>query len=505
MSETAYFLGIDSGLTVTKAVIFDVDGHEVAAGTVRLEQDTPHPRWVERDMMTVWDACQQVIRQALDLAGLEGSAIAGIGVTAHGDGLYLVDEALKPVRPGILSLDTRAYDVIREWRQGDLLSRALALTGQHPHASAPSALLAWLRRHEPANYRRIRWVLTCKDWIRLQLTGQIATDITEASVSFTDVNTQRYNPDILQLYGIAELADCLPPAYLSTDIVGQVTADVAEATGLRAGTPVVAGMHDVDASAIGAGCSQPGQLSMTAGTYSINQIISDAPVVDERWMCRNFVTYGRWMNMSISPASATNLDWFVRELYQGGRMQADAAGEPVYARINREIEAIIDQPIDVFFLPFIFGSPHSDQATAGFFGLRGWHTTAHMLRAVFEGVAFNHRTHIDALRSAFAVREVRVTGGASRSSLWCQIFAGTFGLPVVTTQTAETGALGTAICAGLGTGHYASLDDAIARMVQNVEAYMPVPDQQAQLTRAYEDYMAIVDALMPVWARLDRS
>lgn len=505
MSETAYFLGIDSGLTVTKAVIFDGDGHEVAADTVRLEQDTPHPRWVERDMMTVWDACQQVIRQALERAGIDGSAIAGIGVTAHGDGLYLVDESLQPVRPGILSLDTRAYDVIRQWHQQDLLPSALALTGQHPHASAPSALLAWIKRSEPENYQRIRWVLTCKDWIRLQLTGQIATDITEASVSFTDVNTQRYNPDILQLYGIAELADCLPPAHTPTTIVGHVTPQAAALTGLLAGTPVVAGMHDVDASAIGAGCSQPGQLSMTAGTYSINQVISDASLVDERWMCRNFVTYGRWMNMSISPASATNLDWFVRELYQGGSMQADAAGESVYARINREVESVIDEPVDVFFLPFIFGSPHSDQASAGFFGLHGWHTTAHMLRAVFEGVAFNHKTHIDALRSAFAVREVRVTGGASRSPLWCQIFADTFDLPVVTTKTAETGALGTAIGAAIGTGYYASLDEAIAYTVHSVNVYQPDPDKVQQLARAYEDYMALVQALMPVWARMDRS
>ncbi|NDJ59589.1 MAG: carbohydrate kinase, partial [Chloroflexi bacterium] len=298
-------------------------------------------------------------------------------------------------------------------------------------------------------------------------------------------------------------ADRAPTIIGSAQIAGHVTEAAAALTGLVAGTPVVSGLHDVDACAIGTGCSEPGQLSMTAGTFSINQVISAAPAMDARWACRNFVTPGRWMNMSISPASATNLDWFVSELCAAEIAQAEQVGRSPYAFVNDEIAAVIDEPTKVYFLPFIYGSPYGDQASAGFFGLRGWHTRGHMLRAVFEGVAFNHKWHIDALRSAFDVTEVRVTGGGARSEIWSQIFADAFGLPVVITEAQEAGALGAAICAGLGAGVFASLETAISRTVRAVRTYSPDPARGARLAEAYQLYTDLAQALQPIWARLE--
>ncbi|MFN8561148.1 MAG: FGGY-family carbohydrate kinase [Anaerolineae bacterium] len=288
----------------------------------------------------------------------------------------------------------------------------------------------------------------------------------------------------------------------SEAVIGSVTEQAAAETGLRAGTPVVSGMHDVDACAIGTGCAGGGRLSMTAGTFSINQVVSENPVIDERWACRSFVRQGAWMNMSISPASATNLDWLLETFCKAEIEAARQSGQSLYAFVNHEIESILHEDSNVFFLPFIFGRHMAIKPAPRFPGLRGWHGRAHVLRAVFEGVAFNHRT-IDALRSAFPVNEVRVSGGGSRSLIWTQLFADVFGLPVVITDAAEAGALGAAICAGLGVRVYETVDDAIARTVRATRVHVPDVARQQKYELAYQTYNALIDALKPVWSSVE--
>jgi L-xylulokinase len=272
-----YLLGIDSGLTVTKAVVFDEDGRQRGVGAVNNAHKSPHPRWVEQDMDRLWESCYGAIRQALDEAGIGGGDIAAVGVSGHGDGIYLVDEEGRPVRAGVLSLDSRAYKVLERWQESGVTDRALELAGQKPFASLAATLLTWFKEHEPESFERTRWILYVKDWLRYKLTGEYATDPTEASSGFTDVNTQEYSPEVLSLYGLEEVQGKLPPVVACTGVVGEVTREAAEATGLAGGTPVVSGAHDIDACPVGVGCTKPGQLTMIAGTWSINGVISDRP------------------------------------------------------------------------------------------------------------------------------------------------------------------------------------------------------------------------------------
>ena len=500
-----YLLGIDSGLTVTKAVVFDANGNEVGSSAIQVPKHSPRPRWVERDSLKVWEACQHAIHAALGDAGISGAEIAGIGVTGHGDGVYLVDADGRPTRPGIASLDTRAYEVVQQWHASGIMDEVLELTGQHPFPATPAALMRWIKEFEPEVLARTRWVLSCKDWIRFKLTGEFATDRTEASTSFADVRSQTYSSRAFALFGLEDVEAKLPPMLMPSAVAGRVTQVAADETSLTAGTPVVAGMHDVDACAIASGCIHPGQLAVIAGTYSINEVIAAEPVLDPRWSCRNFVRENQWLNMAISPASATNLDWYLQQLCQAEIGQARQQGISPYAFVNREVEAVLNEKTDVYFLPFMYGSPHGDEASAAFVGLRGWHTRGHMLRAVYEGVAFNHKTHVDALRSAFPTHEVRMTGGGTRSPLWCQIFTDTFALPVVVVETQEAGALGTAICAGLGSGVYTSYEEAISRTVRTAHVYEPDPAGQERLAEAYRIYRHLIDALMPVWKEIGGS
>lgn len=187
----AYILGIDNGLTVSKAVLFDTDGTAVATARRRVPQSMPAPRFVERDMNVLWRETATAIRDVIAKSRVDPSDVAAVGVTAHGDGVYLVDDRGEPLRPGILSLDSRGAEAVTRWEADGTSDRALSRTGQVPHASAPSALLAWVRDHEPEVYAKIGVILAAKDWLRCCLTGTLGTDLTEASTSFTDVRTDR--------------------------------------------------------------------------------------------------------------------------------------------------------------------------------------------------------------------------------------------------------------------------------------------------------------------------
>ncbi|TMV77000.1 carbohydrate kinase, partial [Thioclava sp. BHET1] len=440
-------LGIDNGLTVTKAVIFDLDGTVLAVARRRVPQSMPRPHHVERDMAGLWRATAEAIAEAVQLSGRPADDIRAIAATAHGDGLYLLDRAGAPLGPGILSLDSRAAGIVAEWQADGTAEAALARTGQLPHASAPAALLAWIQRHEPERFAQIGHILACKDWLCCALTGRIGTDRTEASTSFTDVATQVYGAGILDLFGLGALEHALPAIAECDAVVGHVTASAARATGLAEGTPVVAGLHDVTASALGIGGHRDGCLAMVAGTYSINEGVSLHPRVDPRWFCRNALMPGQWNCMAISPASAANYDWFIDQLCAADRAEAGAS---IHARLLPEIEAALARPSTVLFHPYLFGSPHGAGASAGFLGLRGWHDRGDMLRAVLEGIAFNHRVHVDALRTSLAAPELRLTGGIARSPTFVQLFADVLNLAVTVAETEEAAAWGAALCAGAG-------------------------------------------------------
>ncbi len=496
-------LGIDNGLTVTKAVLFDTDGTVLSVARRRVPQSIPAPRFVERDMDGLWRATAEAIAEAVSLSGRPASDIAAIAATAHGDGLYLLDEDDRPLGPGILSLDSRAGDIIAEWERDGVSERALALTGQKPHLSATSALLAWIRRRQPERYGRIGAVLGCKDWLTFCLTGHVGTDRTEASTSFTDVNTQDYSRAAAELYGLEEIFQRLAPSAYSAAIIGHVTAEAARATGLAAGTPVAAGLHDVTASALGIGAQKSGVMGVVAGTYSINEIVSDRPLTDPRWFCRNAIQPGQWNAMSISPASAANYDWFLDTLCQGDHDKAAAGGPPIHEALAGEIEAALARPSSLLFHPYLFGSPHGGASSGSFIGLHGWHNRGDMLKAVLEGIAFNHREHVDALADGFPYEEVRLTGGISRNAAFAQMFADILNHPVTVTGTEEAAAWGAALCGGASVGLYKAPTndprdlDAISR------TFRPDAEKAAAYDRRFAVYRDISEALKPHWHALE--
>jgi len=495
-------LGIDSGLTVTKAVIFDVDGTPLATARRKVTQVMPQARHVERDMAELWRATADAIREAIEKSNRPASDIKAIGATAHGDGIYLLDREGQPLGRGILSLDSRARSIVDRWDDSAVAERSIALTGQVPHVSAPSALLAWIREMEPERFVRIGHVMSCKDWLRFCLTGVVGTDRTEASTSFTNVRTQAYDPDALRLFNLLDLSHALPPAAGSDEIIGTVTQEAADRTGLFPGTSVVAGLHDVTASALGAGGYDEGIVAVIAGTYSINETLSAQPRVDRRWFCRNGIASGTWNNMSISPASSANYEWFLDRLCAADQASAEAARGSIHALLGPEIDRALARPSTALFHPYLFGSPYGATASAGFFGLQGWHDRGDMLRAILEGIAMNHRIHVDALREGFALTRARLAGGVSRNPSVVQLFADVLGLPVTTSQTDEAAAWGAALCAGAGVGLYADPQSDPSRDRAPARAWLPDPGRSAEYEKRFHVFREIADAMTPLWPKI---
>lgn len=486
---TDALLGIDIGQTGTKAVVFDLAGHELAAAIDSTEAEHPQPFWAERDLEGAWRRTSAAVRSAVAAAGSHVTVL-GVGVSGHSDGLYLVDERGRAVRPAILATDARARRHAATLGAGARGRRLLELTGQLPMAAAPSALIGWLRDHEPEALERSRWLLSSTDWLRFELTGTAATDPTMAAAAFVALESPGWSQEALTLCGLDDIVDKLPPILDSRTIAGHITAAAARATGLTAGTAVVLGAHDVDTGAVGMGAIGVGSASALLGTYAINQVLGDTPILDPRWQARPFLDAGRWLHMSTSPAGAGCLDWAATRI--GPR---DGAGAPDSAAAVAEGLSVTPsgQP---YFLPFVHGGPLGHPVGGSWLGLRSEHGRASLLYAVMEGVVFSHRAHIEALGSRMPVPSpIRVGGGGARSRGWTQMLCDGLGSSLEVTEAQEVSALGAALLAGVGVGVFTSLDEAVACTVRVARDHHPEAARQTEATARYGRYAEAVRAL----------
>ncbi|MFJ3957115.1 FGGY-family carbohydrate kinase [Arthrobacter sp. NPDC090010] len=481
-----YFLGLDAGQTFTKAVLFTEEGRQVARGAASVATSSPRASWQERDPHELWRAAAAAIRECLVQAGVVGAQVAGVGLCGHNDGAYLVDDDGEPTRAAILATDARAVAEAAELGEGARGEEALAETGQVPAPYSPSSLLSWLGRNEPETLERSRWYLFCKDWLRLKLTGEVATDPSEASASFTNLHDQRWSDEALRIYDLQHHRRLLPPLVPSSAVAGHVTRAAAEETGLAEGTPVVTGAHDVDAAALGIGAIEVGSLSLVMGTFSINQLVWDRPVSDPRWQARTFLEPGRWLHMSTSPSSASNFEWAMRN-WGGG---ADYPEVIESARLL-DPQAYRDAP---HFLPYLYGAPLGHGADgARLSGLRGSHDRHDVFRAVLEGVVHQHRWHVDALRSAFSFSgAARLCGGGAKSEPWTQLLSDVLGVPVEVTDSTEAGARGAALLAAIGVGAYSGLREAVATAVTVVRRHEPQHHWGSVLEERYQEFLGLL-------------
>lgn len=490
-------LGIDIGNTVVKAVLFDRTGRQIARHGVDGTTLKPAPGMVERPVAELWANARAAITGCLDKAGVDAGRIAAIGMAGHGNGLYLLDKSGQPLM-GIQSLDTRAAVLAAELdeRVGAALHDICL---QHPWPSQTPVLLAWLKAHRPEIYAQAGTVCFAKDIISWNLTGRCATEVSDMSgAGMLRLPEAQYDANLMALYGLTEAMPLLPPLLQPTDIVGHVTKQAAKAAGLRAGTPVIAGYFDVVASALGSGVVHAGEASVVLGSWSINQVFAKAPLCDPRLFMVTAFWPGRFANMDNSATSAANLEWYVRTLIERGGHQDDP-----FAQVNALVGQAQIAAEDPMFHPFLYGSREGAHRRGNFFGLAGWHDEGHLLRALYEGVAFEHRRHLGVLMEAGAeISTVALSGGGTRSPHWPQMMADILGIPVTLGHAEETGALGGAIAAAVGAGLCPDLESAVAKMTQSRAQLSPDPDRQALYDRRYDLWTRLTAAMEPLWLDL---
>lgn len=496
----SYLLGIDSGTSVVKSVVFDLHGREVATARREMPVINDGVR-SEVDMNEAWELAAGTVREVLQ--NIDASQVQAVGICGTACGYWGVDQAGKPLRRAILWNDGRASSTLAGWQADGFYSHVFAVSGNAPFPGYPLALLCWLRDHEPLTLERTRWLLFHKDWLRAHLTGEYCTDESDAAYFPGDLRSRDYSTALLVEAGVSDARRAMPSIHPSSQIVGYVTTQAAAETGLCEGTPVAAGAVDVVSSLLGGGAHRPGQACSVLGTSLLNTLILGAPSFDPPDTgVQTCIPGGGWARSLVNTSGTMSIGWMLDVLASDERRVAAETGAEIYTLLEQTIQESPPGARGLLFLPYLntsgIISPFADVNARGqFFGLSIEHKRADVMRAIYEGVALAMRDCYQAILQQ--VDEVILVGGGARSAFWAQMFADAAGKRIIVPHGAEFGARGAAILAGVGAGVFADIGDAAVQMVQPEAVYEPGPAAPFY-DHLYELYRALYTSAPPLWA-----
>ncbi|MEA2611077.1 MAG: xylulokinase [Chloroflexota bacterium] len=492
-----HVIGIDVSTTATKAVLIDETGTVRGVGTTDYGFEVPRPLWSEQSPALWWDGAVASIRSVLASTDVAGADIAAVGLTGQMHGLVLLDGAGEVLRPAILWNDQRTGAECDVIRHAVGAKRLIELTGNDALTGFTAPKLVWVRDHEPAVWAQVAHVLLPKDYVRLRLTGEYALDKADGSGTILfDLAARGWSPEVLGALAIDP--DWLPRTFEGPEITGAVTAAAASATGLRAGTPVVAGGGDQAANAVGVGVIDPGTVALSLGTSGVVFAATDRPIHEPRGVVHAFchAVPERWHMMSVMLSAAGSLRWFRDTL---------APGEDFGALVEAAAEVPAGSD-GLLFLPYLSGerSPYPDPLARGaFIGLTLRHDRRHMTRALLEGVAFGLRDGLDLMTAAGTPvpSQIRASGGGTTSRLWRQILADVLEAEIATVDTSEGAAYGAGLLASVAAGWFGSAGEAATATVHATPVAAPGPDI-ARYRELHATYRGLYPALSPTFDRL---
>ncbi|MCS6994021.1 MAG: xylulokinase [Anaerolineales bacterium] len=496
MNHTSpYFLGIDVSTTATKALLMDATGQVAGTAATEYPFETPRPLWSEQHPRLWWEGTQQSIRAVLAQTSVSPAQIGGVGLTGQMHGLVLLDENGEVLRPAILWNDQRTQaqcDAIHA-RLGR--ERFIQITGNVALTGFTAPKILWVKENEPDVYAKAAHILLPKDYVRYKLTGAFGMDKADgAGTVLMDLRARNWSGEVLSALDIPPA--WMPPLYEGPQITGRVTPEAAAATGLQAGTPVMAGGGDQAAQAVGVGAVTEGIVALTLGTSGVVFATANGAFIEPEGRLHAFChsVPGKWHLMGVMLSAAGSLRWY-RDTFAPGigfdDLLAPAANIPAGSD-------------GLLFLPYLTGerTPHPDPLARGaFVGLTVRHTLPHLTRAVLEGVAFGLRDSFALMKSSGlgAIHQVRVSGGGAKSPLWRQILADVFGCELVTVNTTEGAAYGAALLAAVGAGQYPSVEAACEAAIRLTGSTTPQPEQVNAYEQAYRLYQGLYPALKPTF------
>jgi xylulokinase len=491
------WLGVDVGTGGSRALLVDERGG-VRAGCTALHEDMhmERPLWAEQRPENWWDAVVEAVRGVLAKAGAAGSDVRGIGLSGQMHGLVILDAGNRVIRPSLIWCDQRSQAQVDFVNARMGRENVLKYTANPVLTGFTLPKLLWVRDNEPRNFDRVRRMLLPKDYVRFRLTGEFASEVSDASgTAVFDVVNRRWSYEMMD--GLNLDRAILPRCHESSEVTGSITAQVAELTGLAVGTPVVGGGGDQAASAVGNGIVEEGTVSCTLGTSGVvfahMQKVAYDPAGRVHTFCH--AVRDKWHVMGVTQGAGLSLQWFRHQLAPGtdyDALTAEAAQSPAGAQ-------------GLFWLPYLMGerTPHLDAtARGGWIGLTNRHTRADLVRALIEGVSYSQRDCLDIVESlGVTVNSVRVSGGGARSAFWRGLLAGILNKRVVTLETQEGSAYGAALLALAGTGEYGSVPEVCRAAIRETESVSPGADAEFY-AKAHRVYQALYPALQPIYGQI---
>ena len=495
-----YVIGVDLGTSGTKTVLFDVCGNVLASKTIEYPLYQPENGWAEQDPAAWWRAASQSMKEVVAKSGVNKADIKGIGISGQMHGLVMLDKAGNVLRRSIIWCDQRTGAECDEITAKVGKERLIEITANPALTGFTASKILWVRNHEPEVYEKCAHILLPKDYVRYMLTGEFATEVSDASgMQLLDVPNRKWSSEVLEKLGID--SSLLAKVYESPEITGKVTAKAAELCGVAEGTVVVGGAGDNAAAAVGTGTVVDGRAFTTLGTSGVVFAHTSKLSIDPKGRVHTFccAVPNAWHVMGVTQAAGLSLKWF-RDNFCSSEMTT-AAGMKVdpYYLMDKQAEKIPIGADRLLYMPYLMGerTPHLDPDCRGaFIGLSAMHTRQHLLRAVMEGVVYSQRDSVEVLRSmGVQIGDMLACGGGGTSPLWRQMLADVYGCPVKTVKSKEGPALGVAILAAVGTGVYKSVEEACKEVIKLNEPQNPIAENSKEYEKFYQMYTKLYPAL----------
>jgi xylulokinase len=496
-----YFLGIDTSTTSSKALLIDSKGEVVAVASSPHTLQTPKPLWSEQNPLEWWDAVAASIKSVLEKAGVSGERVVAVGLTGQMHGLVLLNEVGNVLRPAILWNDQRTQSQCDEIHRRIGKEKYIQITGNVALTGFTAPKILWVQENEPEVFAKAKHVLLPKDYIRLKLTGEYAMDKADgAGTVLFDLKARDWSDEILNALRIDR--SWMPRTFEGTEFTGHVTEEAASLTGLKVGTPVVAGGGDQAAQAVGVGAVEPGIVGLTVGTSGVIFATTPSALVEPEGRLHAFchAVPGMWHFMGVMLSAAGSLQWYRDTL----------APDMSFDDLVKEAESAPAGCEGLLFLPYLSGerTPYPDPLARGsFIGLTLRHTRAHMTRAVLEGVAFGLKDSFTLIQNAGLgnITQVRASGGGTKGALWRQILASVLEAELVTVNTSEGAAFGAALLAGVGVGAWVDVSTACKKTVHLTGQTLPDDEQVRIYRKLYPLYQELYPTLKSSFEKLSTT
>ncbi len=500
-----YVIGIDLGTSGTKTVLFDEAGTVIASALIEYPMYQPQNGWAEQEPLDWWNAASKTIKAVIDKSGVNAAEIAGVGISGQMHGLVMLDENNDVIRPSIIWCDQRTAAECEEIEALVGHERLIEITANPALTGFTASKIMWMKNHEPENYAKCTHILLPKDYVRFMLTGEYATEVSDASgMQLLDIAQRCWSDEVLEKLNIDK--KLLAKVYESPEITGYITEEASALTGLSVGTPVVGGAGDNAAAAIGTGTVHNGDAFTTIGTSGVVFVHTKEMSIDPAGRVHTFccAVPGEWHVMGVTQGAGLSLRWF-RDNFCADIVEKE---ENPYKVMDDMADHSGISARKLLFLPYLMGerTPHLDpNARGAFIGLSAIHDRGDMIRAIMEGVSYSLADCLSVLdEMGVHPEKMLACGGGGTSILWRQMLADIYGMPVSTVESKEAPALGVAILAMVGAGIYPTVQEACDKILHLKTTTAPISENSEKYDRIYAVYRALYPQLKDNFCALSK-